>query len=1131
MFLLVGTFFNTGVNVGSFNFDYLNMVSFPVIVVDEKGEILFINKAFEESVSLSVPSGTSIEEVFNFDKKSYAEAKKNESQLKMQLKAEGVDVSFVSHIRISEVDGDIFYFLTLEKEYNDIFQYPELLDYTMEETPASLIILDQFGIFIYSSSRFEELSGYERSELKNKSIEILKTDESVEGISDKLKETVSLGAEWSGELCNRKKNGEIFWSLVRIKPLIEDSGEVRRFIIFQEDITYLKNIESELKRSEEKFSLLFNTLPEGVAVTDLSGMVTQVNDAYLKLYSLHSDHDIVGKSIFSILRDEEVVCISNLMDTALNSGFGEIRDFESEQPGKQFFDIEVTLMKDQFGQSIGFVVITVDITKKIIAERALRESEARNRALIEAVPDIMFRVNNEGVYLDKMLGNKIDDVFPQEVAAKNVMYISKAIQTREIQIHEYRIDRGRGEEYYEARFIAIEDDEVLVILRDVTDRSKAMNEIEKARHEAELANRSKSDFLANMSHEIRTPLNSITGFIELLLRTDVNDSQKDFLNTIRRSAATLLQIINDILDFSKIESNKLEISHHEFNPFVELESVISLFDVKAKEKGIHFLAYIDPAIPLEITGDPLRLKQILGNLLSNAIKFTPQGEYILAEIKLKGKDEGLCRIEFSVQDTGIGIAETKQKKIFEAFSQADGSVTRQYGGTGLGLSISQNLASLLGGELKLESKKGVGSRFFFEVSCTLESDQTLADSLKQYSDKSISFCCSDNEYFAGNILNYLRRLPLSLYETCDIHDQVCHDSDLTFVMNSAENREAFISNEMRGQKVKSVFVSSSDEMAEMPFSTAVFNSVLTFPVKPSDLIEIVEELLGGGPRKNQTEFKEEEGRPHFRGTVLVGEDNRINQKLIRLLLKDYGLTIDIAGNGLDVYEMYKKKNYDLVFMDMHMPIADGFESAFMIREYERDNKIESVPIVALTAKALKGDREFILENGMDGYLSKPIVIEEFEKVLRKYLEESGGAVNKESVQSKDEVKPNTAKKKNIPDVRAKSEKYDIDSISSELMVPVDMLQEIAEDFFSDAAEIISGIKKEIGALEYDSIYHLSHKLKGAAANLRFKDLSHLALKIEENSSMKNKEFDYSGIIDTIENELQELQSVIKRGKR
>jgi len=1110
----------------------LDLVALPVIVMSETDEIIYQNPAAVHLFQIKDGSNKKIDDIFLFDRDLLNGAKRQEAGLTMLFREPENKEKLFNVIVKSGNESGVIYCLTFMEAWPSASEkiLPEHIELALDKTPSSLVILSSDGRIIHASKKFEDISGYSPMELAGQQISILQegfntSDYSTVSWSDVLSES-----EWSGEICNKRKNGDQFWSLVRIRSGFPGLGDGADYLIILEDITYLKNIENELRQSDEKFNLLFDTLPEGVVVTDLGGTVTQVNDTYLRLYNLDSEEDITGKTIFSILSDEEIFCMSNLMDSALNIGYEEIRDFEAVKPSKLFLDIQVSLMRDQFGNSVGYVVLTVDVTKKIVAERALRESEARNRALVEAVPDIMFRVNNEGVYLDKMLGNKIDDVFPSEVAAENVALISKAIKTREIQIHEYGIDRGRGDEYYEARFIAIEDDEVLVILRNVTDRSKAMIEIEKSRREAELANRSKSEFLANMSHEIRTPLNSITGFIELLLRTEMNDSQRDFVNTIKKSASSLLQIIDDILDFSKIESNKLEINNTSFNPFAEFESVISLFDVKAKEKGIYFLSYIDPQIPEEIVSDPLRLKQIVGNLLSNAIKFTPHGEYVITEVKMLHREGDICRIEFSVQDTGIGIAEAKQKKIFEAFSQADSSVTRQFGGTGLGLSISQNLACLLGGELKLESEKGVGSRFYFEIEAEAGSVHSCSDDFVEYKDISVCICRGEDEVVSDNFMQYMERLPLPFFIAGSIYDERCQDADIVFIVSSAESIESIMENEGGLKFRKTVLVGCADDVVNLPFQGAVFSSIMTFPVKPSDILDVFDELFGDGGVRRSIKYLDS-GFPGVRacfgGSVLVGEDNRINQKLIRLLLKDYGLIIDIAGNGLDVFEMFKKKHYDLILMDMHMPIADGFESVCMIREFEKEHRRKHVPIVALTAKALKGDREHVLQNGMDGYLSKPIVIPELEKVLAQYLEVKDNLDNNEEITSPASVNKEIRTAGEIFSLAGK--KYDIKKVSDELMVPENLLKDIVIEFFDDAYKIVEELKIETDNADYDKMYQLSHKLKGAAANLRFNNLSHLAMKIEENTTSDSKEFDYSGIIDTIENELLELQSIIKRG--
>ncbi len=743
------------------------------------------------------------------------------------------------------------------------------------------------------------------------------------------------------------------------------------------------------------------------------------------------------------------------------------------------------------------------------ARAALLESEARNRALISAIPDIIFRVNSRGEYLDRMLSGKINEIFPQEIAGMVLPYIKKAVKTREISIFEYPVQTGGSDLYYEARFVAMDEDEILVILRNVTERKNAMLELESARREAEQANNAKSEFLANMSHEIRTPLNSITGFIELLMRGRLDEAQKEYLGIIRKSASNLLDIINDILDFSKIESHKLDLNFVEFDPYSEFDSVIKLFDVKAKEKGVRLSWFMDPDIPGAVVSDPLRLKQVMANLISNAIKFTPDDGAVSAEIRLIYRDETGCSLKISVSDTGIGIPERKQKQIFEAFTQADNSITRRFGGTGLGLSISSNLVSLLGGELVLESEPGRGSCFSFTVDCGAGSSPGLSHKADLAGCKAGVYAASPAErLIAGGFGWFLEKLGCGVEVSGSLDSLMQQGLRILIVISRSDNVED-IAQKVTGTGCRILLACTAADMELVSRWGDHLSGTIVLPASAGSIINSVLSALDM-PAESVAGIDEPSVRSaSYTGRVLIGEDNRINQKFMTLLLHDYGIDTEVAGNGLDVYDRFRESKFDLILMDINMPVADGVETARMIREYEESNGLPSTPIVALTAKALKGDREILLQSGMDGYLSKPVEIEHLEAVLTAYLER--GAVRVEGAQS--------------PGVPAHNpDEYSLNAAADELRIPAHVLSELCVEFFSDAAEDLGEMKNAALASDMEHLKLLGHRLKGAGANLRFSRLSGYFSVIEEKAESGDKEFDYSAVLDDINNELTRLKS-------
>ena len=614
-----------------------------------------------------------------------------------------------------------------------------------------------------------------------------------------------------------------------------------------------------------------------------------------------------------------------------------------------------------------------------------------------------------------------------------------------------------------------------------------------ARQEALQAGQAKEYFLSNMSHEIRTPLNAILGFVYLLTDEDLSKKQRNYLDIIASSGENLLSIINDILDFSKLRSGEFTIEPKIFSLHEELSHTMELFVASATSKNITITSFIDPMIPKELYADALRIKQILSNFLSNAIKFTPDEGVISVTATCHDR---LLRI--SVKDNGIGISKEDINNIFTAFAQAQYNPLSNCDGTGLGLSICHQLSELMGGVVNVDSVVGRGSTFWIEIPVEIENYQCLMfDDIKDFQTlKMVVFIPDGNITFQHeSFIKYANIFHMNL--------EVVNSFDEEFDV------AIFLHEELEYQLIEKIKNSDKQYIALMSKQYDEYDSythinTMCFPLYCSKIHTAFSELVKPEAFLPHTKNRSQK----FVGHVLVAEDNEANQELIKILLIKYSLSFDIANNGLEAFELYKKNKYDLILMDEQMPVMDGNESIRKILEYENVNGLGHTPISALTANVIKGARERGLLSGFDSFLGKPIVIKELERVFLTYLKIDSSAANEALLESDDATT---------------IQGLDTKKLSEDLMLTDDELIMLLTMFIKKMKKVLPDLLDSIEEKNYDKIALNTHSIKGSSANFRIEFLQNSASEMEKMAKAKNSSYNYLEMYEKIKTRVEEIK--------
>ena len=757
---------------------------------------------------------------------------------------------------------------------------------------AIVSITDTAGTILYANDRFCDISGYAREELLGRNHRIINSGTHPTEMFRDMWQTISLGKVWRGEVCNRARNGDLYWVNATIVPLLNATGEPERHIAIRTDITDRKRIEAQLSEQLHLVEELIEAIPLPVYLKDSAGRYVRLNKAF-ELFFQISREELLGHTLNDLLPPE---------------------------------DASLHTEKDA----------------ELFADKGMQSYEASVHSRDGLIHDTVYR---------------------------------KAVLTR-------RDGSVSG---------------LLGVIVDITERKRAEIEVLRAKEAAEAASRAKSDFLANMSHEIRTPMNGVIGMTDLALETALTAEQREYLTIAKSSAESLLTIINDILDFSKIEAGKLLVEEISFDLYRLIAEVLKPLALRAHEKGIELLSEVLHDVPRYVRGDPSRIRQVLVNLVGNAIKFTNDGEIALRTELLQLQD-GHAIVHFTVRDTGIGIAPDKQDLIFDAFSQEDTSTTRKYGGTGLGLSICRRLVELMGGRIWLHSQMGEGSTFHFSVQLELSEQATSAQGSQINLVGRRILVVDDNatnRRILCSMLSLLKTIPRavdSAQAALALMEEGSTDFDCILLdaqMPEMDGYELARRLHATYKYLPPMLMLSSGALRgdAQRCQEAGIAGFFSKPISLDELQAALGRLFDNAPITNMatgaplvTRHSLREARRTL--NVLLVEDHPTNQKLALGLLGKWGHIATLARNGQEALDILATRSFDVILMDMQMPVMGGIEATQRIRARETEHQLKHTPIIAMTAAAMQDDRDACLTAGMDDYLSKPIRVKELQEKLQ-----------------------------------------------------------------------------------------------------------------------------------------------------
>ena len=979
-----------------------------------------------------------------------------------------------------------------------------------------------------------------------------------------LAEVLNTGQPIGGPLfANQETEFPWFGRLYEVSiSRINSDGMADLTLFILHDITERKNAEAALEQSEIMFRALFDLSPDAVVVIDPhdpSGLwpIVDCNMAAC-LMNGYRREELIGHSIdilnTSVGTDAERIAYMDKLREAGNESL-KVETHHRHKNGV-IFPVEVSTSLIKVGEREFVLGLDRDISERRRVEgELLREKQFFESLVLNSPTAIVVLDDNEkisscnpafedlyGYKSNEILGVALDTLITTAETYAEAQQYSQ--QVRHGTVHAFGKRRRKDNSLVDVEisgvpvFVADEKIGTLAIYHDVS-------ELVRARKEAEGASRTKSEFLANMSHEIRTPMNGVIGMLELALDTPLSSEQRDYLQTSLQSAEALLTLLNDILDFSKIEAGRLEFEKINFNLRNTVEDVAYTLARRAQDKGLEMACLIHSDLPGELRGDPGRLRQILVNLVGNAIKFTHQGEIVIRAETIE-ETETHAILHFAVEDTGVGIPPERQAAVFDRFTQADGSTTRKYGGTGLGLTISKQIVDAMGGKIGVESSPGVGSTFWFELKFEKQARQkrttapltlgpinlTHARILIIDDNQTNRMVLTKNVEALGSRVEAVPSGAKGLetlrnaHRAGDPYHLVLLDMQMPGM--DGEQTARAIKSDPAAKEAKILILTSMGHRGDASRLEALgCSGYLLKPVKQQMLFDAIISVLGQEDNQDSglitRHTLSEQRKLGLR--ILLAEDNAINQKLAVVLLQKAGYSVDAVETGAQALEKVKGNQYNAVLMDVQMPDMDGLEATQLIREFEKSTG-NHIPIIAMTAHAMQGDRERCLEAGMDDYVTKPLQpkvlfsaldrwaqVFESPQVAIETIEDYSSQESTFSETMDDDwfgegaSTASSMAKENAPlaqnAVLTNTLPVDFGSTLGRFDGDQDFMKEMFKQYKEQLPERIIEIQTAVQDKDANRLARLAHNLKGVSLNFSADPLSHVALNLEEISKHKD----------------------------